>query len=250
MHFHAEREPCSAERLLPVDLGLETPERDAALEQLAHAGRVLALDGSWVTDRGWARLRRLIELILRRYHGRHPLRPGVAAEELRGQLRLLPEVMAAVVRQAVQEGWLQREGDLLRDPRHSVRFSSSQDEAVKSLLARFRAQPFAPPSVKEAEAAAGASVLESLIKQGDLVLVSPEVLFDQQAYKDLRQGVVDLIQAQGQMTLGDLRDRFDTSRKFAQAILEHFDRVRLTRRVGDTRVLVALPTAPDAAERA
>lgn len=246
----AEREPCAAERLQPVDLGFEAPERDAALARLAGAGRVLNLDGQWVTDRGWARLRRLTELILRRYHDRHPLRPGVPAEELRGQLRLPPEVMAAVTRRAVEDGWLQREGELLRDPRHSVRFSSSQDEAVKQLLARFRAQPFVPPSFKEAEAEAGAKVLEALIKQGDLVLVSPEVLFDRQAYADLRQGVVELIKAQGSMTLADLRDRFSTSRKFAQAILEHFDRVRLTRRVGDNRVLAAAPGGSDTPEQA
>ncbi|HQZ69787.1 MAG TPA: selenocysteine-specific translation elongation factor [Anaerolineae bacterium] len=246
----AEREPCAAERLRPVDLGFEAPERDLALEQLSRAGRVLSLEGHWATDRGWARLRRLTELILRRYHDRHPLRPGVPMEELRGQLRLAPEVMAAVTRRAVEEGWLQREGELLHDPRHSVRFSSSQDEVVKQLLGRFRAQPFAPPSVKEAEAEAGARVLEALVKQGDLVLVSPEVLFDRQAYGELRQGVVDLIQTHGPMTLADMRDRFNTSRKFAQAILEHFDRQRLTRRIGDTRVLVSPPGGGGATEQA
>jgi selenocysteine-specific elongation factor len=245
----AEREPCPAERLRAVDLGLEAPERDAALAGLAEAGRVLSLEGHWITDRGWARLRRLTELILRRYHGRHPLRPGVPAEELRGQLRLSPEVMAAVTRRAAQEGWLRREGETLCDPGHRVRFNSDQDEAAKALLIRFRAQPFAPPSVKDAEAAVGPRVLEALMKQGDLVLVSPEVLFDRQAYADLRQAVTELILAQGQMTLADLRDRVDTSRKYAQAILEHFDRVRLTRRVGDARVLVAPQEDAKGAER-
>ena len=52
------------------------------------------------------------------------------------------------------------------------------------------------------------------------------------------------------MTLADMRDRFNTSRKFAQAILEHFDRQRLTRRIGDTRVLVSPPGGGGATEQA
>ena len=93
--------------------------------------------------------------------------------------------------------------------------------------------------------AVGAPLLEALVKQGSLVQVSPEVLFDRAAYEALRDGVVALIQERGQMTLADLRDRFDTSRKYAQAVLEHFDRQRLTRRVGDARVLAGgLPEPP------
>jgi selenocysteine-specific elongation factor len=41
----------------------------------------------------------------------------------------------------------------------------------------------------------------------------------------------------GQVTVADLRDRFDTSRKYALGFLEHLDRIHVTRRVGDARVL-------------
>lgn len=244
----AEREPCAADSLRPVDLGLGAPARDEALRGLAQEGRVLDLEGHWITDKGYARLRRQTELLLRRYHARHPLRPGLPPEELRSQLRQSPELMAALARRAEAEGWLAREGDAFRAPGHRVRFSDSQDEAVRTLLERFKAHPFAPPSVKEAEAAVGAPLLEALVKQGNLVMVSPEVLFDRAAYDTLRQGVVDLITERGQMSLADLRDRFDTSRKYAQAVLEHFDRVRLTRRVGDARVLAAAPPEAQHAE--
>lgn len=241
----AEREPCAAEALRPVDLGLSAAARDAALAQLQDEGRVLALDSAWITDKGYARLRRQTELLCRRYHARHPLRPGLPPEELRSQLRLAGELMPALARRAEAEGWLAREGESFRSPGHRVRFSSSQDEAVQRLLERFKTQPFSPPSVKEAEEAVGAPLLEALVKQGSLVQVSPEVLFDRAAYEALRDGVVALIQERGQMTLADLRDRFDTSRKYAQAVLEHFDRQRLTRRVGDARVLAGgLPEPP------
>ncbi len=37
-------------------------------------------------------------------------------------------------------------------------------------------------------------------------------------------------------TMGMIRDRFATSRKYAVALLEYLDDRRLTRRVGDSRV--------------
>jgi selenocysteine-specific elongation factor len=41
----------------------------------------------------------------------------------------------------------------------------------------------------------------------------------------------------GEITLPGLRDDLGTSRKYAQALLEHLDAARVTLRVGDARVL-------------
>ena len=69
------------------------------------------------------------------------------------------------------------------------------------------------------------------------VAVGGDVLFDKQAFDQLKAGVVTHIQAHGQVTVADLRDGFHTSRKYALALLEYLDRLRITRRVGDARVL-------------
>jgi selenocysteine-specific elongation factor len=50
----------------------------------------------------------------------------------------------------------------------------------------------------------------------------------------------------GEVSLAEVRDMFATSRKYAQAFLEHLDELRVTRRVGDVRVLRIVPQAtPD-----
>jgi selenocysteine-specific elongation factor len=49
--------------------------------------------------------------------------------------------------------------------------------------------------------------------------------------------VVAAIERDGEITLGGLRDELGTSRKYAQALLEHFDAARVTLRVGDARRL-------------
>jgi selenocysteine-specific elongation factor len=66
--------------------------------------------------------------------------------------------------------------------------------------------------------------------------VDESVVFAPVAYDELVAETLRLIDAEGTITLARFRDRFDTSRKYAQAVLEHFDQQHLTRRVGDARV--------------
>jgi len=49
--------------------------------------------------------------------------------------------------------------------------------------------------------------------------------------------VVEHIKSQGTLTVAEVRDLFQTSRKYAKALMEHLDGQRITRRVGDERVL-------------
>ena len=49
--------------------------------------------------------------------------------------------------------------------------------------------------------------------------------------------MTDFIAGHGSITIGQLRDELGTTRKFAQALLEHFDAEKVTRRVGDAHVL-------------
>jgi selenocysteine-specific elongation factor len=50
-------------------------------------------------------------------------------------------------------------------------------------------------------------------------------------------GIVDHIRAHGSMTVAQVRDQFGTSRKYALALMERLDELKVTRRVGDERVL-------------
>jgi selenocysteine-specific elongation factor len=80
-------------------------------------------------------------------------------------------------------------------------------------------------------------VLSALIEQGKLTRVSDSVLFSSKAYQEMTRAIIDRIRAEGEITLAQVRDLFATSRKYAQALLEHLDDQRVTRRVGDKRIL-------------
>lgn len=75
----------------------------------------------------------------------------------------------------------------------------------------------------------GEDVLLALFEQGTLVQVSPEVLFDAETHATLVSQVKDTIAIKGSITVAQARDLFNTSRKYALALLEFMDAMGITK---------------------
>jgi selenocysteine-specific elongation factor len=76
-----------------------------------------------------------------------------------------------------------------------------------------------------------------LIEQRSVVQVSNNVVFAASAYDEMARCVIEHLKSRGKITVAEVRDMFRTSRKYALSLLEHLDEQRITRRVGDERVL-------------
>jgi len=215
--------------LLDLQASIQHPA--SSVQQLASSNQLLAARTWWsdLTDR--------ISRQLAAYHQKFPLRAGMPREALRSGLRLEAKVFNAAMARAAAEGLIAEEGATVRLPSHAIRLSPEQQRQVDALLARFRRQPYTTPSVKESIAAVGEEVLGVLIDRGDLVQVSSEVLFLPQTYEEMVARIRVHIEHEGSITLAQARDMFGTSRKYAQALLEHLDEIGVTKRVGDERVL-------------
>jgi selenocysteine-specific elongation factor len=246
------------EREQPSELGalmarttLSRQEAEQAILSLLADGRIVQLDTPFaetptrlppnskyvVSAVGWEALHNQIELRLGEYHQRYPLRMGMPREELKSRLGLPARAFNEAVTRAASEGLLVETEALLHLAAHRVALDPEQQKHVDQLLARFRNNPYAPPSVADSEAVVGAELLAALIEQRRLVKVSDTILFSAQAYQQMKQTIVEYLQREGTITLGQMRDMFQTSRKYAQGMLEHLDDQRITRRVGDERVL-------------
>ena len=247
-----EREqPCEAATLVAHStLGASVAAQ--TLRSLLHDGQVvvLALTSSADLDAvpgttkyvmstgGWESLLERMTSLLREYHQRYPLRAGMSREELKSRLRLPAHSFNEAVAKAAAQGVLSETEAIVSLAGHRVVFSSQQERSITELLRAFQRNPYSPPSLAESEAIVGAEVLAALIEQGKLVRVSEAVLFSAEAYQKMTQDVVNHLQREGRITLAQVRDMFNTSRKYAQALLEHLDDKRVTRRVGDERVLL------------
>ena len=220
------------------DSGLPEEAAEVALDELIAGSQALLLGEEHVISAaGWAELLGHIDALLRHYHQQNPLRVGMPREELKSRLRLPPRLFNDVMARAAAEGRVVEAEATLRLPEHEVRFSPEQQSRVNKLLATIARSPYAPPSVADCQDMVGAEVLEALIEQGKLVKMSDSVLFSAEAYEEMVGRVVARVKEEGSITVAQVRDMFGTSRKYALALMEHLDERRVTKRVGDERVL-------------
>jgi selenocysteine-specific elongation factor len=106
-------------------------------------------------------------------------------------------------------------------------------EAALALEARLRAAGHEPPA--EAELGPAAAELPALRAAGRAVRIGRSLYAHPDAIDAVRDRVVAIVDAEGAVTLARLRDELGTSRKFAQALLEHLDAARVTLRLADDR---------------
>lgn len=234
----------AAQALTAVKLPID--QARVALQDLLAEGRAYPLDpadanSALVTPAGWAALRGRLHDTLASYHQANPLRLGMPREEVKSRVQpragWTPRLFNAVVAHALAERVAAEMGNFLALPDFRPQFNPTQQAASDTLLSQFRADPFSPPSIKQCLEIVPEDVFNALVEQGALVRVAPDVVFDRVTYDILVEGVRQRIQTHGQITVADLRDHFQTSRKYALALLEHLDRSRVTRREGDARVL-------------
>jgi len=249
------QQPCEAKELVKR-CGLSAEAAAEALNALLAEGQIIILSGKQpataittnlqqpaasnqhlISRSGWQSLIEGLSAVLRGYHQRYPLRKGMSREELKSRSRLAGRLFNEVVSLAVREGKLVEEETTIRLPQHEVKFGPAEQRKVDALLAEFRRNPYTTPSVAECEAQVGAEALNALIEQGRLFKVSEDVIFLTGTYEEMVNRIVARIEREGSITVAQVRDMFGASRKYALALMEHLDERKVTKRVGDERVL-------------
>lgn len=229
-------EPC-APAALRAQVELDPATFEAAIEALTVAGDAHPLEGGLLLSSvGLARLADRARRALQAYHEAHPLRLAMPREELRAPLALelrdyaavLPLVITAATieeRPAAQGGGLALAG---WEPRPTAAQRRAADEAVAAL----EAGGVAPPRLD-----LDGELLAYLAGTGRVVDCGDGVVLATPAFEVARAAVIGALRGREGATLAELRDALGTNRRAAQAILETMDRLGVTRREGDGRVL-------------
>lgn len=156
-------------------------------------------------------------------------------EELKSKLKLVPRIFNAVINKLVTDHSITDRSASLAKAGHTVRFNGQEQANVQVLMRKFEEDPFSPPSVKDCQSQVGEEVLNTLLEIGELITVSSDVIFRKQDYDLMVSKTQATLTQNGRISLAEVRDLFNTSRKYAQALLEHLDTIGLTVRDGDFR---------------
>lgn len=182
------------------------------------------------------RLQQSINAALVTHHAANPTSDGPGAEAL--QFQSAPKVDLRLFRLALDRfvaarGLTRIEGAFAL-PSHRAGLTAAQQDKADTLLAEIEAVPFSPPLWDTGNADEKA-IIGHLVQRGILVRVAPGLAFGRSAYISADQSLETHLLANGDITAAQFRDLLGTSRKYALALLESFDRKGRTIRVGDLR---------------
>ena len=224
------------------EAGMPPPAAIQEMRRLESAGEIVILN-SQDTPEEWEILRSdawesyvsRAEQVLNEFHREHPLRAGMLIEEFRNRIgNSGGELLDALVDHQI----VIRIGNRVRRPDFAIAYSEDQERNVRSLMERFTSNPTSPPTLKECREQIGGDLLDGLIEGGRLINVGEGVVFLRESYEEMVDRLTERLQSEGEITVAQVRDMFNTSRKYALALMEHLDSIGLTYREGDARRLV------------
>lgn len=220
--------------------GLPAPEVRESLRQLVQGGQVIDLEKVFITSPEWRSLQEHTRAELAEFHRQNPMRPGIDREDLRNRLRLAPAVFNPLRDALMASETIAETGTVLRLADHRVKFSAEQQRSIDQLMSLFERQGILSPSVKDCKAIVGDDTYYALVDTGQIKPISDEVVYSIGTYRQLIAQLTDYLYAKGSISAPEARDLLHASRKYAIALLEHMDELRITRRAGDIRI----PTRP------
>jgi selenocysteine-specific elongation factor len=162
-------------------------------------------------------------------------------------MRVAPALTARTFRTLLerleQDGTLAREGSLVRLPSHTVSLNDEEQRVASSITNLLGAAPLTPPNLAEIERELGLTraaltdIIRMLERSQSIVRVGSDVYFLKSTLDEIEQAVTQECEKRGDLTPAAFRDRFGTSRKYTIPLLEYFDRIGVTIRIGDVRKL-------------
>jgi len=230
-----QKRPSELKTLLTA-CNLPRAEADKAIESLDTQKRIVILGDKYqllFSAAAWDNLVQDAIQTVQSYHNRYPLRQGMPKEELKGKMRVPPKFFDTAIRRLLSDGVLAEAGPVVHLPGYRVQLDAEQQSKVDSFIQQLTRSPYAPPSDLRIEP----DLLNILIGQRRVIKVSDDVVFDAATYDRMVEGIIARIKSQGKVTVAEVRDMFHTSRKYALALMEYLDEQKITRRVGDERVL-------------
>ena len=181
---------------------------------------------------------------VREFHDANPLVAGMSKEELRDRVNLGPEVFYSVLAKLTEDNKLEVAGELAHMPGRGVVMKDEEAESKKIIEQAFASAGLKVPSLKEVLALLkvdkirAQKIVTLLLRDKVLIKISDELVFHQSALMDLRHKIAALKTTSPKIDVARFKDMTGVSRKYAIPLLEYLDRERVTRRVGDERVIL------------
>lgn len=232
-------------------IAMPPSEIQAILKKMVARGDILSVDPEKlkvIDTHQYQRLREMVLAQLKEFHQRFPMKSGLAKEELRTKLPTEVDVklFQILLNELMQTKKVVQERDKLRLPEHQI---STVDEKglVKRAEEAILKRGLQPPSPKELaeewteEEEGVLAVYEHLVHEGVLVKIKSGMYFHRIPVEHLKEELINYLKRHQEITTPQFKEITKASRKYAIPLIEYFDQIKLTLRLGEKRVLRSGP---------
>ena len=235
-------------RGLAFRLGINANKIREALENLFSGKKAFLLDSDDTTVISAYFAQQLEELItknLTAYHKKNPLQEGISKEELKASLghfissKLFNMSMSSLNKKET----IVSDKNNVRLSGHQVQLAGELDSLLQAIGKIYNEAGLTPPSLTDVvskfkdQKAKAQSIINLMLKEGDLIKINEELCFASEALEKLRGDYKALLIKDGQATPASFKDLTGLSRKYIIPLLEYFDMSKLTVRVAAHRIL-------------
>jgi selenocysteine-specific elongation factor len=220
-------------------LGVPSGRVVEVLAPLTDAGVVRRLPSGWLVRDQWDGLQSRVTSSLDAYHQAQPLRRGMPKEELRSRTSIPTDLFAEVLDLLVDEGRIVERGGEVAVATHKQQLSADQETVLGPFLAELESQPFNPPPLADLlrRHPLTPALLQYLVADARIVRVNEDTVFGRAAYEEAVRLLRAHLTEHRTLTVAAARDLLGSSRRYVLPLLEWMDAQKITRRVGDDRIL-------------
>lgn len=178
------------------------------------------------------------------FHAANPLVAGLSRESLRERLGVEAAVFSVALESLVQEKKLEASGEMVRLPGRGVTMKDEESESKEAIEREFAAAGLKVPALKDVLAGLkvdrgrAQKLVTLLLRDKVLLKVSEDLVFHHTALEHLRAQLAGIKSKSPKIDVTKFKELTGVSRKYAIPLLEYLDRERVTKRVGDERVIL------------
>lgn len=227
--------------------GSNQEQTNQELQQLVDDEKAIKIkDQVYISTYGVQVINARIVETLDKYHRQYPMRSGYPREDMRSRFfkQLNPKDFNLIIKQLEEEGSLSSHNNQLMLPQHVPQPGIREQESIEKIKQVMEEQMFTPPGLDELMAVSGrgeqdfGEILAYMIDTGVLVKVNQDTVFSNQAIEEGKKRLLAHFEQEKELSLATARDILNTTRKYALPLIEYYDRIRFTRRIGDIRVKI------------
>ncbi len=214
------------------------------LGELCQRGRIIQIGGKLYVHIDTAtRLEQHLLDIVRGFHNRQPESPGIARKQLLDESGIRKDVFDGLIEVMLSNAKIAENKGCMALPQHREQFDDGEQNLLTEIDSLLRESLFSPPGAEDIARATGAEIpevtraLRILVEQQRLVRVDQKLLFHAEAVAEARERLISHIKESGELESVKFKYLLDTTRKYAIPLLDYFDKIGVTRRVGYTRYL-------------